>query len=52
MRTDKCQCGKVELLNHIEYDEDGNATCRECVRELRTEYVAEQAKNAAAKNKN
>lgn len=47
-----CICGQVELKNHIEYDEDGNPTCRQCATELKTEYVAEQAKNAANKNKN
>ncbi len=47
-----CQCGKIELLKNIRYDEDGNATCRECVSELQTEYVADKAIKAANKNLN
>lgn len=45
METAKCQCGQKELIKHIEYDLDGNATCRKCATELKTEYVAEEAKN-------
>ena len=51
-KIDTCQCGQIKLIEHIVYDEDGNATCRICVKELRTDYVVELAKNAADKNKN